>query len=50
MTGFFIAWGVGVAVIIALALILPCEGCRLRRERMRQAMEALRRRKSGTEL
>ena len=26
-----------VAAIVALALILPCEACRLRRERMKQA-------------
>ncbi len=34
-----IASGIVVFVIVALALAMPCEGCRLRRERMRQAYE-----------
>ena len=33
------ASGLGVALIVAIALILPCEGCRLRRKRMREAYE-----------
>lgn len=32
-----IAWAIGVGAIIGLALILPCEGCRLRRERLKRA-------------
>lgn len=28
---------IGVALILGLAMILPCEACRLRRERMRAA-------------
>lgn len=28
---------VGVALIIGLAMVLPCEACRLRRERLRAA-------------
>lgn len=37
MMGALIAWGVGIIAIVGLALILPCEGCRLRRERMKRA-------------
>ncbi len=29
-----------LALIVAVALILPCEACRLRRERMKRAYEA----------
>jgi hypothetical protein len=37
MTTLMLIVGGLVAVIAALALILPCEACRLRRERMKQA-------------
>lgn len=40
MTGFVLAWVIGVLAIIGLALALPCNGCRLRRERLRRAYEA----------
>jgi hypothetical protein len=29
-----------MALIVAIALILPCKGCRLRRERMKRAYDA----------
>jgi hypothetical protein len=31
-----------LAAIVALALVLPCEACRLRRERMKRAYDAWR--------
>jgi len=37
MIALLIISAVGVALIAGLALILPCEACRLRRERMRAA-------------
>lgn len=37
MTIALIAWAIGVGAVIGLALILPCEGCRLRRERLKRA-------------
>ena len=37
MTALLIASAIGVALILGLALILPCPACRLRRERMRAA-------------
>jgi len=37
MTVFLWATGLGVALVVVLALILPCPACRLRRERMRDA-------------
>ncbi|MBY0509109.1 MAG: hypothetical protein K2P94_03055 [Rhodospirillaceae bacterium] len=37
MIALLVASAIGVVLIIGLALILPCEGCRLRRERMRAA-------------
>lgn len=36
-----------LAIIVALALMLPCEACRLRRERMQKAYEAWRAAHSG---
>lgn len=39
MTGFILAWAVGVIAIAGLALALPCEACRRRRERMRRAFD-----------
>lgn len=37
---------ISVAVIAGVALILPCEACRLRRERMKQAIAAWQARQS----
>jgi hypothetical protein len=37
VTTVFIIAGTAVALIVAAALILPCEACRLRRERMTRA-------------
>jgi hypothetical protein len=37
MIEVLIITGVVVASIVAVALVLPCEACRLRRERMRDA-------------
>jgi hypothetical protein len=45
MTGFLIASAIGIAAILGLALALPCEGCRLRRKRMRQAYDRWRARR-----
>jgi hypothetical protein len=36
ITALLIAVGC-LAIIVALALLLPCEACRLRRERMKRA-------------
>lgn len=38
MTALLVASGVGVA-IVAVALILPCEACRKRRERLKAALK-----------
>lgn len=39
----FIALAIGVPVLLfALAALLPCEGCRLRRERIARAIATLR--------
>ena len=37
---------VSAAVMTGIALILPCEACRLRRERMKQALAAWQARQS----
>lgn len=39
MSGFIAAWVLGVGAIGILALVFPCKGCRLRRERMKLAYE-----------
>lgn len=39
MSGFIAAWIIGVGAIVVLALIFPCEACRLRRERMQKAYD-----------
>jgi hypothetical protein len=36
-----------LAAIVAIALILPCEACRLRRERMKQAYAAWQAKRGG---
>jgi hypothetical protein len=36
-----------LAALVAIALILPCEACRLRRERMKQAYAAWRAQRDG---
>ena len=40
MMELFLTVGVLLALIVGVALILPCEACRLRRERMKRAYEA----------
>jgi hypothetical protein len=47
MTVFLVIWAVAVLIIAGLALGLPCEGCRLRRERLRRTLAEWRDRKSG---
>lgn len=47
MTTILIVWAAAIALIVGLALLLPCQGCRLRRERMRRAYEAWRKAKDG---
>lgn len=42
-----IASAAGIAVIVGLALVLPCKGCRLRRERMERALEEWKKSRSG---
>jgi hypothetical protein len=38
----FIALAIGVPILLfALAALLPCEGCRLRRERIARAVAAI---------
>ncbi len=37
MTLFLLTWAIGVAAIVILALALPCKGCQLRRQRLREA-------------
>lgn len=39
MMALLIIAGLTVVIVGGLAMILPCEGCRLRRERMRKAYE-----------
>jgi len=39
VTTVLLIWALLVAVIAGLALILPCEGCRLRRERLQRVYE-----------
>jgi len=39
VTTILIAAGVAVLALVALALILPCEGCRLRRKRIEDAYQ-----------
>ncbi len=40
MTKLLLICGGILAVIVIVALMLPCEACRLRRERMKQAYAA----------
>lgn len=40
MMELFVTVGVLLALIVGVALILPCEACRLRRERMKRAYAA----------
>ncbi len=47
MTALLLISGATVAVIVVLALVLPCPACKLRRERMRAAYQRLRAKKSG---
>ena len=39
MTALLTASAIGIVVILGLAFALPCPACRLRRERLRQALE-----------
>lgn len=39
MTALLIVAGLTVVIVGGLAMALPCEGCRLRRQRMRKAYE-----------
>ncbi|MGE4063643.1 MAG: hypothetical protein AB7E79_09770 [Rhodospirillaceae bacterium] len=39
MTEVLIFWALAVIVIAGVALALPCQGCRLRRERLRRAYD-----------
>lgn len=47
MIGLAIASAIGIGAIVVTALILPCPACKYRRERMRAAIAAWRRRKNG---
>jgi hypothetical protein len=47
VTEFILAWVIGVAVIIGLAFALPCNGCRLRRERLQRAYDDWKKSRSG---
>jgi hypothetical protein len=44
--GLIAASAIGVALVLGLAFVLPCEGCRLRRMRMRRAYDHWRASKS----
>jgi hypothetical protein len=48
VTAFILAWVIGVAAIVGLALALPCKGCRLRRERIQRAYDAWKKSRSGS--
>jgi len=47
VTGVLIAWAAIIGVIVVLALVLPCKGCKLRRDRLQRTYEEWKTRRAG---